>query len=507
MLRTAITENGKVRGIAAADPRITAFKGIPFAAPPTGKNRWRAPQPCQSWDGVMDCARFKPISMQDTPGLGDGLYDREWHVDPNVPMSEDCLYLNVWTPAKSADEKLPVFVWYFGGGLQWGYPLEMEFDGERMARRGIIVVTVNYRLGVFGFLAHPQLTAEQPDAPTNFGSLDQQAGLRWVVRNIAAFGGDPQNITIGGQSAGGGSVMSQITCPDNFGLIKRAIVQSGMIRSPYMQDNFGKPIPLSEVEKRGEKFFCEYLGVRTLEEARKLDPFFIRDKYGEYAASNPRFFTNRDDKFVFGDPIKLCAQGKSANIQIMAGNTVDEFRSVIRADSREELEKKAAEYFGEDAKRFLAIDEVYSGEEGFYGDVSGIECTCKALFLKYREIGNDFDCYYYTFNPDIPGDDHPGSFHSSELWFMFETLAKCSRPFVGRHYDLARQMCNYWCNFIRSGDPNGPDADGTPMPRWEAYTKDSRCGMSFVSEGCVPVNKDTELVSFLVDEVAKKLSE
>ena len=173
MLRVVKTENGIVRGIEAADPRITAFKGVPFAAPPVGENRWRAPQPAESWEGVLDCSRFKSISMQDTPGLGTDIYCREWHVDPEIPMGEDCLYLNIWTPAKTGEEALPVLVWYFGGGLQWGYTSEMEFDGERMARRGIVVVTVNYRLGVFGFLAHPQLTSEQPGAPTNFARLDQ----------------------------------------------------------------------------------------------------------------------------------------------------------------------------------------------------------------------------------------------------------------------------------------------------------------------------------------------
>ncbi len=175
MIRIAETENGKVRGIEAADPRITAFKGIPFAAPPVGKNRWRAPQPCENWEGIRDASRFAPIAVQDTPGLGDDVYCREWHVDPETPMSEDCLYLNIWTGAKSAEEKQPVLVWFYGGALQWGYPSEMEFDGERLARRGVIVVTVNYRINVFGFMAHPQLTKEQADAPANFGNLDQQA--------------------------------------------------------------------------------------------------------------------------------------------------------------------------------------------------------------------------------------------------------------------------------------------------------------------------------------------
>ena len=175
MLREVRVENGLVRGIPAADPRITAFKGIPYAAPPVGELRWRAPQPAADWEGVRDCARFGPIAMQETPGLDpNAFYSKEWHVDPEIPMSEDCLQLNIWTPAKSADEKLPVMVWIFGGGLYNGYPAEMEFDGERFARRGVILVSVNYRLNAFGFLAHPEITKECPEFPTNFGHLDQR---------------------------------------------------------------------------------------------------------------------------------------------------------------------------------------------------------------------------------------------------------------------------------------------------------------------------------------------
>lgn len=503
MLRIVKTENGAVRGIEAADPRITAFKGIPFAAPPVGENRWRAPQPAESWEGVLDCARFKPISMQDTPGIGDGLYNREWHVDPEIPMGEDCLYLNVWTPAKSANEKLPVLVWYFGGGYQWGYTAEMEFDGERMARRGIIVVSVNYRLGAFGFLAHPEITKNQPDAPANFGSLDQQAGLMWVHRNISAFGGDPDNITVAGQSAGGGSVLSQITCPKNFGIIKRAIVQSGIIRSPYASGGFSTPVQLSDAEKLGERFF-EFMGVKTLDEARALDPFYIRDKYGEYARDNPRFFTVQDDKFQFGDPYTLLYEGKSANIPIMAGNTGNEFGGGIKAENEDELEQKAREIFGMEAKKFLSFPEAHIKNGGSYAVLSSIECACKALFSRYREIGNDFGCYYYLFDPDIPGEDNPGSFHSSELWFTFETLAKCSRAYAGRHYDLARMMCNYWCNFIKCGDPNGLDADGTMMPRWEAYTDESHAGMAFLKEGAVPTQSDSEFIGFMTENMKKR---
>lgn len=506
MLRVVKTENGMVEGIEAADPRITAFKGIPFAAPPVGKNRWRAPQPCENWEGTLLAHRFAPISVQDTPGIGDNLYNREWHVDKDIPMDEDCLYLNVWTGAKSADEKLPVVIWFFGGGLQWGYPAEMEFDGERVARRGVVVVSVNYRLNVFGFLAHPEITKESPDAPSNFGNLDQQAGIKWVKRNIASFGGDPDNITIAGQSAGGGSVMSQLACPSNEGLFQKAIVQSAMIHDPYSGVNICTPMPLDQAEKKGEEFF-EFLGVKTLDEARQLDALYIRDKYAEYASSHPRMFNVLDGKFCFGDPIKLFVQNKCIKVPMMSGNTMDEFPNIINAESDEEYEKKVRDIFGDKADTFMELAKKYNrNDKPRYARVNGIECTTKAMFLKNEELGNTNDCYYYCFDADIPGYDNPGTFHSVELWFFFETLAKCWRPFVGKHYDLARLMCNYWCNFIKTGNPNGLDADGTKMPEWIPYTKDTPCSMVFRTDGPVPENKnETEYVDFLINHITEDL--
>ncbi|MBQ5342429.1 MAG: carboxylesterase family protein, partial [Oscillospiraceae bacterium] len=307
MIRKATVEGGVVLGIPAADPRVTAFKGIPFAAPPVGENRWRAPQPVEPWEGELKCWNFAPISMQHIPGLDpNNIYTREWNVDPEIPMDEDCLYLNVWTPAKSVDDKLPVFVWYFGGGLREGNPAEMEFDGERIARRGVVVVTVNYRLNVFGFLAHPELTAAQPDAPTNFGNLDQQAGTRWVKRNIAAFGGDPDNITIGGQSAGGGSVCSQLSCPDNEGLFQKAVIMSGMFAGIYDER---RRLNFEEAQAQGEKFF-EFLGVSTLEEARAIDAVTLRDKGVEFEEQfRARFGSVPDGKFLLADPLKRITAG------------------------------------------------------------------------------------------------------------------------------------------------------------------------------------------------------
>ncbi len=504
MLRQVKTENGWVRGIEAADPRITAFKGVPFAAPPVGKNRWRAPQPCENWAGIRDCSRFAPISMQWIPGLGNDIYCREWHVDPDIPMSEDCLYLNIWTNAKKADEKMPVLVWFFGGGLQCGYPAEMEFDGERIARRGIVVVTVNYRVGALGFLTHPEITEEAPDAPANFGNLDQQAGLRWVQRNIAAFGGDPAKVTIAGQSAGGGSVMSQLTCPNNEGLFRNTVVMSAMIFDPYMRREIGRPELLKDAEKKGEDFFA-FLGVQTLKEARGMDAVKLQRSYEKYMESHVPFFTVQDDRFCIGDPIALYRAGKCVDTVMMAGNTGSEFLNTIDAADEAGLKAEAERLFGDKADTFLAIPESRQKTEDLgYAAASGIECTVKGTISDIAKTGRKG--YVYCFDPDIPGWDDPGTFHSSDLWFWFETLAKCWRPFVGRHYDLARQMCDYFCNFIKTSNPNGKDLNGETLPKWGAWTEETPCTMTFTGSGAKPVTEALPpLKAFLKERIMDRM--
>ena len=444
MLRIVKTENGLLKGIMGADPRVTAFKGVPFAAPPVGEKRWKAPHPAKNWDGVREAFEFGPISMQDTPGLGNDVYCREWHVDPDIPMSEDCLYLNIWTSAKYTEEKLPVLLWYFGGGFQWGYTAEMEFDGERLARRGVVVVTAGYRLGAFGFLSHPEITKENPMAPGNFGFLDQQAALRWVKRNIRAFGGDPEHITIAGQSAGGGSVMAQLTCGQNDKDICGAAIFSGIIRRTDQEDHPLRAISLSEAEERGKDFFA-FLGVSNLEEARALDPFFLRDQYGIYVLNHPRMFPIIDGCFCKEDPIARFIHGDRAQVPVLAGNTDDEFR-----------------------------------ENG----INSVEKAVKTTFLDAQaEHPESRDMFYYRFAADIPGWDHEGNFHSCDLWFFFESLGKCWRPFKGRHFDLARTMCDYFANFIKTGNPNGTGWDGTMLPAWNPYTDKDRCEMVFNSQG------------------------
>ncbi len=495
MLRETTVKNGKVRGLAGTDPRITVYKGIPFAAKPIGENRWRAPQPCPDWDGVLDAYNFGPISYQDRPGMGTDIYCREWHVDPSVTLSEDCLYLNIWTPAKKEGEKLPVLVWYFGGGFQWGYTSEMEFNGEQLAKRGIVVVSVAYRLNCFGFLAHKDITAEAPDAPANFGLMDQCAGLNWVHDNIAVFGGDPDQITIAGQSAGGSSVMHQLTHKGNENLIKGAAIFSGIIRLADPKDDIFKPLNLEKAEDLGAQFF-ESLGVKSLEEARALSQEEVFDGYNRFVKDHPRMFPIQDGTFCEGDPVQLFIDRKCADVPVIAGNTTDEFS---------------------------------------FAGVNSVELSVKTVFEAAGKNAPSQKFYYYRFDPEIPGDgnpgdSYPGTFHSCDLWFFFGSLDKCTRPYTGKQLDLARQMCDYFANFIKTGDPNnnggndfllrsenyenvhrsavtGWDCDNlvsidelspekvgidyvcrdkASLPAWAPYKVDNRYEMEFLSNGARP---------------------
>ncbi len=504
MQRTVRIETGLVEGLPAADPRITSFKGIPYAAPPVGENRWRAPQPADSWGGVFKAYKFAPISVQHIPGLDkENIYSWEWNVDPSIEMSEDSLMLNIWTPAKTFDEKLPVFVWYFGGGLREGNTAEMEFDGERIARRGIVVVTINYRLSAFGFLCHPEITAENPEFPGNFGYLDQRFGTMWVKRNIAAFGGDPNNITIGGQSAGGGSVMAQVASPLNKGLFQKAIVDSGLEQMPYPPGFFGRLMTMEEAEENGKRYF-EKLGVKTLAEARALDANIIRDTMYDM---DLHFGVVKDGNFMIDETNERYMTNEANIMPMLFGHTASEFPHFPVVSNMEELKEYAEKTFGEDAPEFMSIIE---GSTGSYAEAkhnattSHLEYAIRLFGKAKKETGNTVPFWYWVFEPEIPGFDNPGAFHSSDLWFFWETLAKCWRPFKGKHYDLARIMCNYWANFIKTGDPNGLDADGTPMPYWKPFTDDEPNRMWFEDTVHPEVEGPNELMSFLLKEGIKR---
>ena len=504
MLREVKTENGWVRGIPAADPRITAFKGIPYAAPATGNNRWREPQPAEDWEGVKECYTFGPIAMQRLNGLDPekNLYDREWHVDPEIEQSEDCLQLNIWTNAKTGKEKMPVILWFYGGGLQEGHPSEMEFDGERIARRGVILVSANYRVNVFGFLAHPELTKEagEKGARTNFGLYDQHYALKWVKRNIEAFGGDPDNITISGQSAGGRSVLFQLCSPLNdTDHIKRGISISGgginyLSMMAYMK--------LEEAEKRGEEFF-EFMGVKTLEEARKLDGEFVRQKMIEFG--HGKFGAVVDYRFMPEDPADMLAENKRLQVPVMAGSTTgDMFDLLAKKNTKEEFRDAIIKICGE-----KAADEVLAFDDWEDKDIDQLKEDFKinsqrfgVELLHMRACDAGLDSYFYEFGPEVPGWDDPGAFHSSDLWFIFETLAKCWRPWKGKHYDLARQICNYHCNFAKNGDPNGKDADGSDMPRWEKFSNDAPYSIFFGDKAEMKTKDERPAVKKLLELTA-----
>jgi para-nitrobenzyl esterase len=480
MLRITKTENGTVRGIPAADPRITVFKGIPFAAPPVGELRWRAPQPAANWKGVRACLEFMPIAMQRVPGENpQAFYAKEWHVEPEVAMDEDCLYLNIWTNAKTGNEKMPVMVWIYGGGLMEGYPYEMEFDGERIARRGVILVSINYRLNVFGFLAHLEIIKRSPDGfVANWGYLDQKAGIDWVRRNIANFGGDPNNITIFGQSAGGGSVLAHVNSPLAKEAFAKAIVQSGGgVHTKEMLRLLPPFLDLNDLAEQGKAFF-DFIGAKNLAEARAIDSKTLLAKHIEF---NKYWNATIDGKYVVEDSSASILAGHQSKIPIMIGSTTGE-SLIIPTD--DDIETWAKGHFPDIAREFCMLAREKASAERISlkqaATINEFELSARLFCEVVAEQGGQ-TVFGYSFGPEIPGDD-AGAFHSSDLWFEFETLAKCWRPFKGKHYDLARQMCNYWTNFARSGDPNGLDADGTPMQKWTPYILESPLVMEFLDK-------------------------
>ena len=489
MLRKVKTEEGIVQGLVGKDPRITVFRGVPYAKPPMGELRWKAPQPAEKWEGVRKCYEYGDMPMMRVhPGTDDSFYKRELHpVSADFGMSEDCLYLNIFSPAEQADEKLPVFCYIHGGGLQDGYNYEVEFDGERVARRGVIVVMISYRLGLFGFLAHPEITAEtgENEVISNFGMQDQSMALHWIARNIENFGGDPYKIVICGQSAGAGSVQTQLCSPMNRGIIAGAICQSAV---SFCFGDEGVPVggmTLSEAEKYGSDFF-QKIGVKDLKEARAMDAAELMRRLDsvspEAAMFGLPFGTCIDGKFV-KEPVELSYYNdRLPDVPMIVGVCMGETQGMFgRGElTYEELLKKA-EGYADKKEEFLKIVDVSNDEEA-------AELTKTDAFNRFLGASRGFcelrsgigkKVYYYIFDPDIPGDD-AGSFHGSDLWFTFDSLGNSWRPFEGRHYDLARQICSYWTNFVKTGDPNGLDYNCNPLQEWKPYNTQEKNVMKFL---------------------------
>jgi len=432
---------------------VSVFKGVPFAAPPVGPLRWRPPQAPAAWSGVRRSDQFGANCMQKPIEGALGPWTPEYL--SHGAISEDCLYLNVWTPAQSAGAKLPVMVWIPGGGFNQGSGSVPIYDGAGLARRGTVVVTVNYRLNAFGFLAHPELTAEGQGSSGNYGLQDQIAALRWVQANIAAFGGDPAKVTVAGQSAGAASVHALLASPEAKGLFRQAIAQSGS-----GMGNGGTP--LAKAEQDGVRF-AEALGAQSLAELRA----FPAERVLETPAGM-RFAPIVDGRTVPADPGR--PENAVSDVPLLTGLTADEASGMNRSYGKAtaaELKLRLDEAFGPLASRAAAVYPVVDDAQA--GELSkrisrerGLAATW--LWAQDRLRASRQPVYVYLWTHVEPGPEQAryGAFHSSEMPYVFQTLAASpDRAFTADDRRISDQMAAYWANYIRSGDPNGPG-----LPAW-----------------------------------------
>ncbi len=486
LLRTACTRYGMIEGIPGGDPRVTLFKGVPYAKPPVGELRFRAPQPPEPWQGVRKAERFGPVSWQGSLGTDPAdFYTRELHpTAAEYPMAEDCLYLNIWTPAVSPCERLPVLFYIHGGGFTGGYSYEMEFDGERVARNGILLVTVGYRLGALGFFAHPELRREAPGEPEgNNAMLDQLMALQWVKENIAAFGGDPERITIAGQSAGGVSVGCLVTSPMSKGAFNGAIIMSsgGL---PAENARIGRWRTLAEAYQDGQDLL-DRLGVKTVAEARALPAErIVRASLEELPRKTGavNYSPTIDGRFLTEDVREAMLAGHMHPVPLMIGccwgeNLPHPFFGAMLQSYEVFCRFLTDRYGAQRTEKIIRLAGIH-GEADFAALAASEpafgEFFTGAMSLARHASGLGRTVYAYVFDGDIPGEDRPGSYHGSELWFFFDSLGRCWRPFEGRHYDLARQVSSYVANFVKTGDPNGTDRIGKELPPWPRYTAEDR---------------------------------
>lgn len=496
-------ETGILQGIHGWDPRIAVFKGIPYAAPPVGNLRWKSPQPAEKWEGIRMADQYAPIAVQRIPGSNpDEFWTREMHpTGPEFAISEDCLYLNVYTPARTGEEKLPVLLYIHGGGFSGGYPFEIEFDWEHMAAKGIVVVSISYRLGVLGFLVHPWLSEESPDSPKgNYGTEDQLAAIKWTQRNIAAFGGDPGRITIAGQSAGAMSVQNLITASQTEGLIHGAIIESSVTTSFVDRPRLIQVRQMEEKEKTGIAYF-EKAGIRSLEEARQIPAERLIELEGEVFGPGVHFEPVIDHVLIHETNQDAFLGGRYHNIPILAGYNRGESKGFNSGIKTIEDLQKYAEAFGGQKKEFLDLCHVKTDAdvECLFDSDAMREVVAGTRLFGYIQAEQGRKSYLYEFNADIPGEDHPGSYHGSEMWFAYDSLARCWRPFRGKHYDLARWMSSYWVNFVKTGDPNGKDSIGEKLPEWKSFDGDNQFVMEFTDRPEESAVKVDPLMEFRIN--------
>ena len=461
-LDTVMVEGGIISGTISPSGDIHVFKGIPFAAPPVGNLRWRAPQPVIPWQGIKKCDAFGPSPMQGSP-VPFGPWSREYLI-PKEPISEDCLYLNVWTGAHSGKEKRPVVVWIYGGGFMSGGSGVPIYDGEAMAKKGIIFVSINYRVGIFGFFALPELTKESSyNASGNYGLLDQIAALKWVKNNIASFGGDPDNVTIAGQSAGSMSVNCLVASPLCKTLFKKAIAESG---ASMITTGIGKMQTLQDAEQQGIGFEKK-AGVNSLAELREIPADTLLKMPG--ARGGPII-----DGYVLPESIPaIFALGKQNKVALLTGWNEDDGvffgKPMNAADFKKSIEKQ----YGNDAVELLSFypaksdqEAALSQEEILRDEEFGIQ---NYTWANVHTKASAHPVYLYRFKRKLPatGDYVKyGAFHTGEVAYAYDNLRFVERcPWQPVDYSLQKTMSSFWANFIATGNPNGKG-----LPNWPTYT-------------------------------------
>ena len=458
MANPVVTESGALQGEAAGP--LTVYRGVPFAAPPVGDLRWREPQPVRPWKGVRAATTFAPACMQTGVSMAG-------ETPPQI--SENCLYLNIWTPAKSPRAHLPVMVWIPGGGFTNGSASMPLYWGDRLARRGVIVVTVAYRLGPLGFLAHPELTRESRHASSgNYALMDQIAALRWVQRNISGFGGDPARVTVAGQSAGSMSVSLLMASPLARGLFQRAIGQSGGVFEPL---RIAPNYLLANAERDGVAYATS-LGAHSLVELRRLAPADLL-KGNVFAVSHPII----EPYALPASPYDVFSAGQQNDAPILIGFNAEEARSFI------DLGKVKAASFAADLPSFwpvfppafLAAFPHATDEEARTARLD-LETDIRFAWdmwawARLQAAAGQGAVYAYRFDhrPPFPADSPQagwGAGHFAELWYMFDHLDQSSWPWTAGDRVLADRMSRYWMNFAKRGDPNGPG-----LPSWPRFTR------------------------------------
>ncbi|KAF3395117.1 Para-nitrobenzyl esterase [Talaromyces pinophilus] len=454
---------GELQGRPRDGAGILSFLGIPFAAPPVGDLRWRSPQPVPKWNKTLDATQY-----------GASCYSAAAEYPPPTPAREDCLSLNVWTPALNSNEKLPVMIWIYGGGFQFGSSAMPNYDGTALSEMGVVVVTFNYRLGALGFLALHDLDKEG-NFSGNYGLQDQIAAIKWVKENIAVFGGDPENLTIWGESAGAHSVGLLMASPLTQGLFQKAIMESGA----YWDSEHGSLETFEQARAKGSAFAAK-LGARSISDLRELSAEEI-DNAGPWNFSTDpgltAFAPNIDKYVVPTEPAETFQSAKTQQVPLLAGFNKGEaipFLSRALPHSTPEIYVQSASIlFGSKTSRFL---ELYPGDtqslanesaEALIGDLVISAQTFDAIDKQALASAQPVFAYYYTYTSPYS----PVAAHSAEVNFVFgnlESASGSSRSPSPADVALSRQMMTYWTNFAKTGDPN--DASNTDRTHWPRYT-------------------------------------